>query len=169
MEFSIKALSPETAKTRCVVVGVHGAAELTPPARRLDQASRGALRPALGELPLSASAPLQAAVREAVATADGADLAKTLGNLPPNICTPTYLAAEAAKIAKEHKLGIDVLERRDMEKLGMGALLSVTRGSHQPPKMIVLRYFGGAKSNKPLLLARKAITSATAAISPNPP
>src|SRR4051812_13136416 len=58
MEFSIKALSPETAKTGCVVVGVHGANELTPPARRLDQASRGALRAALGDLSAKAGSTL---------------------------------------------------------------------------------------------------------------
>ena len=69
----------------------------------------------------------QAALKEAVATADGADLARTLGNLPPNLCTPSYLADEARKLAKQFKLGIEVLERKDMERLGMGALLAVTR------------------------------------------
>ncbi len=87
----------------------------------------------------------QAALKEAVATADGADLARTLGNLPPNLCTPSYLADEARKLAKQFKLGIEVLERKDMERLGMGALLAVTAGSRQPPKLIVLRYAGAAK------------------------
>ena len=54
----------------------------------------------------------QAALKEAVATADGADLARTLGNLPPNLCTPAYLADEARKLAKQFKLGIEVLERK---------------------------------------------------------
>ena len=110
----------------------------------------------------------QAALKEAIATADGIDLARTLGNLPPNICTPAYLADEAQKIAKEFKLGIEVLERRDMEKLGMGALLAVTRGSHQPPKLIVLRYNGAAKSKKPLALVGKGITFDTGGISLKP-
>ena len=110
----------------------------------------------------------QAALKEAVATADGTDLARTLGNLPPNLCTPSYLADEAKKLASQFKLGIEVLERRDMEKLGMGALLAVTRGSHQPPKLIVLRYAGAAKKVKPLVLVGKGITFDTGGISLKP-
>jgi leucyl aminopeptidase len=110
----------------------------------------------------------QAALKEAVATADGADLARTLGNLPPNLCTPAYLADEARRLAREFKLRVDVLERADMDKLGMGALLAVTRGSHQPPKLIVLRYQGGAKAKKPLVLVGKGITFDTGGISLKP-
>ncbi|MCC6212153.1 MAG: leucyl aminopeptidase [Burkholderiales bacterium] len=110
----------------------------------------------------------QAALAEAVATADGADLARTLGNLPPNHCTPAYLADEAKKLARQYKLGIEVLERRDMERLGMGALLAVTQGSRQPPRLIVLRYAGAAKSKKPLVLIGKGITFDTGGISLKP-
>jgi leucyl aminopeptidase len=129
--------------------------------------------PALAAVTLAvAGAPVtlqsQAALKEAVATADGADLARTLGNLPPNLCTPSYLADEAKKLARHYKLGIEVLERSDMEKLGMGALLAVTRGSHQPPKLIVLRYAGGAKTKKPLVLVGKGITFDTGGISLKP-
>ncbi len=112
--------------------------------------------------------PLRAALREAAATADGVALARTLGNLPPNICTPAYLADEAKKLARQFKLGLEVLERRDMERLGMGALLAVTRGSHQPPKLIVLRYSGGAKKAPPLVLVGKGITFDTGGISLKP-
>src|SRR5437773_2400641 len=107
--------------------------------------------PALGSviLPFSPDSELEQALTEAAATADGAALARKLGNLPANLCTPTYLAEEAKRIARQFKLGIDVLERRDMEKLGMGAMLSVTRASHQPPKFIVLRYSGAGKSRRP--------------------
>jgi leucyl aminopeptidase len=279
MEFSIKALSPERAKTGCLVLGVfvETATEkaLTAPARRADQAAKGALRaalpdlaakagatlllrdvrgvaadrvllvslgarkdfaeaayrdavrgaagalrdlgakdaafflvdlkvgaqtlswnlrhavlglrdafyrfdqlksqkkpaaPALAEvvLPVTPTAQLQQALVEADATADGTDLAKTLGNLPPNICTPTYLAEEATKLARQYKLGLEVLERKDMEKLGMGALLAVARGAHQPPKFIVLRYAGGAKSKKPVVLVGKGITFDTGGISLKP-
>jgi len=115
-----------------------------------------------------ASADLQAALREAVATADGVDLARTLGNLPSNICTPTYLAEQARKIARQHKLGVEILERRDMEKLGMGALLSVTKGTVEPPKLIVLRHNGAAKTRKPLVLVGKGITFDTGGISLKP-
>jgi leucyl aminopeptidase len=275
MEFSIKSLSPESVKIGCVVLGIHSNQELTPAAKRVDQAARGALRKALGDLsgktgstlllrglpgvaaervllvglgerkdfseagfrdavraaanvlrelgakdaalflvdlkvaaravswnvrqavlgvreafyrfdqlksqkkaaapalqsiilPLSSNAEAQQALDEATATADGADLARTLGNLPGNVCTPTYLAEEAKKLARQFKLGIQVLERRDMEKLGMGGLLAVTRGSHQPPKFIVLRYNGGAKDKKPLVLVGKGITFDTGGISLKP-
>ena len=129
--------------------------------------------PALAALTLAITgAPVtlqaQAALREATATADGADLARTLGNLPPNICTPSYLADEARRIAKQFKLGIEVLERKDMERLGMGALLAVSAGSRQPPKLIVLRYAGAAKSKKPLVLVGKGITFDTGGISLKP-
>jgi leucyl aminopeptidase len=124
-------------------------------------------------LPLSAKAPLSQALAEANAVADGADLAKTLGNLPPNVCTPSYLADEARKLARQYKLGIEVLERADMQKLGMGALLAVTNGSHQPPKLIVLRYNGAGKTAKPkapnpIVLEGKGITFDTGGISLKP-
>jgi len=114
------------------------------------------------------AAPLQAALKEGVATADGTDLARTLGNLPPNVCTPSYLADEARKLARQFKLEVKVLERADMEKLNMGALLAVTAGSRQPPKLIVLRYAGAAKRKKPLVLVGKGITFDTGGISLKP-
>jgi leucyl aminopeptidase len=116
----------------------------------------------------SVAAQAQRAVAEAAATADGIELARTLGNLPSNICTPAYLADEAKNIARQFKLGLEVLERRDMEKLGMGALLSVTKGSLEPPKLIVLRYEGAAKKVKPVVLVGKGITFDTGGISLKP-
>ena len=108
------------------------------------------------------------AMNEATATADGVEIARTLGNLPPNICTPSYLADEARKLAREFKLGLEVLEQRDMERLGMGALLAVTRGSRQPPKLIVLRYTGGPRKQKPIVYVGKGITFDTGGISLKP-
>jgi leucyl aminopeptidase len=275
MEFSIKPLSPESAKAGCVVLGVHAHQDLTPAAKRADQAAKGALRKALADLPakagstlllrsiagiaaervllvslgergefaenafrdalrgaanalkdlgakdaalflvdgkvasrhvawnvrhavlglrdafyrfdqmksqkkapasalqevflpLSSNNLLKQALAEAVATADGIDLAKTLGNLPPNICTPAYLADEAKKLARQYKLQVEVLERADMQKLGMGALLSVSAASHNPPKLIVLRYNGAAKGKKPIALVGKGITFDTGGISLKP-
>src|SRR4051812_37280359 len=274
MEFSIKTLSPESAKTGCVVLGVYADKELTAPARRVDQKSGSALRSALADLsgktgstlllrrlpdisaervllvglgaknefgetayrdavrsaanalrelgakdavlfltdlkvksrslswnlrqavlamreafyrfdelkqkkspvpslervvlPLPPAAQLSQALAEARATADGADLARTLGNLPANICTPTYLAEQARKLARDFKLQVEVLERKDMEKLGMGALLAVTSASHEPAKLIVLRYNGAAKSKAPLALVGKGITFDTGGISLKP-
>ena len=110
----------------------------------------------------------QASLREAVATADGMELARTLGNLPSNHCTPSHLAQEAKKIGAQYKLQVEVLERADMEKLGMGALLSVTRGSREAPKLIVVHYRGAAKKAKPVVFVGKGITFDTGGISLKP-
>ena len=83
------------------------------------------------------------AIREGQAIADGVRLARDLGNLPGNLCTPAYLAEQAVEIGKQYNLKTTVLEKDDMQKLGMGSLLSVSRGSRQPPKLIVLEYQGG--------------------------
>ena len=98
----------------------------------------------------------------------GMSLAKDLGNLPGNVCTPSFLAEQAKKLAREWKLGVEILERKDMEKLGMGSLLSVAQGSRQPPKLIVLNYAGGPKKSKPLVLVGKGITFDTGGISLKP-
>jgi leucyl aminopeptidase len=274
VEFSIKTLSPETAKTGCVVLGVYSEKDLSAPAQRVDQKSNGALRAALADLsgktgstlllrglphvaaervllvglgakkefgeaayrdavrsaanalrelgakdaalflvdlkvksrslswnlrqavlgirevfyrfdelkqkkapapslervtlPLPPAAQLKQALAEARATADGADLTRTLGNLPSNICTPSYLAEQARKLAREFKLQVEVLERKEMEKLGMGSFLAVTSASHEPPKLIVLRYSGAAKSRAPIALVGKGITFDTGGISLKP-
>ena len=98
----------------------------------------------------------------------GVSLAKDLGNLPGNVCTPAYLAEQARKLGKEWKLEVEVLERKEMEKLGMGSLLSVAQGSRQPPKLIVLNYAGGQKKAKPLVLVGKGITFDSGGISLKP-
>ncbi len=106
---------------------------------------------------------------EGRAIAAGMALARDLGNLPANICTPTYLAEQAIKLGKSWKLAVRVLERRDMERLGMGSLLSVARGSRQPPKLIVLQYNGAPKrDNKPVVLVGKGVTFDTGGISLKP-
>ncbi|MDD2990422.1 MAG: leucyl aminopeptidase [Zoogloea sp.] len=113
-------------------------------------------------------ADLDAALRDGEAIADGMALAKTLGNLPGNVCTPGYLATTAKKLAKEHKIKVEILERADMEKLGMGSLLSVAQGSHEPPKFIILNYKGGKPKDKPVVLVGKGITFDTGGISLKP-
>jgi leucyl aminopeptidase len=102
------------------------------------------------------------------ALADGINLARDLGNLPGNVCTPALLAEEARKLAREHRLKLKVLERADMEKLGMNTLLSVAAGSHQPPKLIVLEYLAGPKNQKPVVLVGKGVTFDTGGISLKP-
>lgn len=98
----------------------------------------------------------------------GMNLTRDLGNLPGNICTPTYLANEAKKLAKTFGLKCLILEKAAMEKLGMHSLLAVAKGSHQPPKFIVLEYNGGKKTEKPVVLVGKGITFDTGGISLKP-
>ena len=111
---------------------------------------------------------VQAGVDAGRAIGLGMNLAKDLGNLPGNICTPTYLAQTAKELARTYKLGIDVLEQKHMEALGMGSLLSVAKGSVQPPKLIVLKYNGGPVKQAPTVLVGKGITFDTGGISLKP-
>ena len=111
--------------------------------------------------------PAERALAEGLAIADGMALMKDLANLPANVCTPTYLAEQAQTLAAA-KLHVEVLERKDMEKLGMNTLLSVAKGSHQPPKFIILKYSGGKSGDKPVVLVGKGITFDTGGISLKP-
>ena len=108
------------------------------------------------------------AMQQSMAIAHGMNLAKDLGNLAPNICTPAYLAKQAKDLGKSHKLKVTVLEENDMEKLGMGSLLSVARGSEQPAKLIALEYHGAAKKGHPVVLVGKGVTFDTGGISLKP-
>jgi leucyl aminopeptidase len=110
----------------------------------------------------------EAAIDRAVAIAEGIVLAKDLGNLPANICTPTYLAQQAQDLARRHGFKAEILEEKDIEKLGMGAFLAVARGSRQPPKMIVMEYRGGPRKAQPVVLVGKGITFDTGGISIKP-
>jgi leucyl aminopeptidase len=102
------------------------------------------------------------------AVGDGQSLAKTLGNLPANVCTPTYLADTAKKIGKQFKMNVDVLDRKQCEALKMGSFLAVARGSDEPPKFIVIKHMGGAKNAAPVVLVGKGITFDTGGISLKP-
>jgi leucyl aminopeptidase len=111
----------------------------------------------------------EAAVARATAIAGGIALARDLGNLPPNVCTPSHLAAEAQELARHHGLECEVLDQKDIEKLGMGAFLAVARGSRQPPRFIVLQHRGSKKKeSKPVVLVGKGITFDTGGISLKP-
>lgn len=280
MDFSTKLASAETAKADCVAVGIYADGDLTPAARRIDLASKGALRAAIKsgdatgkrgttlllralagvaaprvllvglgkreefgdkafgeavraaargagagtrELAIAATdwvvkagngardgawqarqlaiaaretvfrsdelkskkddnatgpahvllllekrdAAVERGLQEGVAIANGMALTKRLGNLPPNVCTPTFLGEQARKLAKEFKLGVDVFDRRQIEKLGMGAFLSVTRGSAEPPRLIVVKYNGAGKA-APVALVGKGITFDSGGISLKP-
>lgn len=111
----------------------------------------------------------KAALADGDAMGKGISLAKDLGNLPGNICTPTYLADEAKKLAKTYKgLTCKILDEKEMEKLGMGSLLSVGHGSAEPSKLIVIQHKGGKAKEKPHVLVGKGITFDTGGISLKP-
>ncbi len=109
------------------------------------------------------------AVAEGAALVNGINLSRDLGNLPGNVCTPTYLAEQARQLAAEHtRLSLEVLEEADMEKLGMESLLSVSAGSEQPAKLIILKYQGDDEKQPPQVLVGKGITFDTGGISLKP-
>ncbi len=102
------------------------------------------------------------------AIVEGMSLAKDLGNLPPNVCTPTYLARAAEKLAKGNgKLTTRIINESDMKRLGMHSLLSVTAGTNEPAKLIVMQYRNGGKS-KPIVLVGKGVTFDSGGISLKP-
>ncbi len=116
----------------------------------------------------SKDAAVERGLAQGTAIANGMELTKRLGNLPPNVCTPSHLADTARKMAKEFKLGVDVLDQKQMESLKMGSLLSVAKGSIQPPKLIVLKYQGAGAKAAPLVLVGKGITFDSGGISLKP-
>ena len=115
-----------------------------------------------------AAAAVEAGFKRGAAIAAGVTLARECANRPGNHCTPTHLAAEAKALAKSHGLKVEVLERKDAEKLGMGAFLAVAQASHEAPKFIVLRWQGAAKTQAPVVLVGKGITFDTGGISIKP-
>ncbi|MCB1705385.1 MAG: leucyl aminopeptidase [Halioglobus sp.] len=109
------------------------------------------------------------ALRQGRAIGLGINEARNLANLPGNICTPAYLARHARKLARSSSsLGVTVLEEKKMRELGMGSLLSVSAGSDQPAKLIVMHYKGGKSSDKPHVLVGKGITFDSGGISLKP-
>jgi leucyl aminopeptidase len=109
------------------------------------------------------------AIGEGQVIGNAMTLAKDLGNLPGNVCTPVYLAEQAKSLKKRNsRLKVSVLDEANMHKLGMGALLSVARGSDQPPRLITLEYKGADKNVKPVVLVGKGITFDTGGISIKP-
>ena len=109
------------------------------------------------------------AAQQASCIANGISLTKDLGNLPPNICNPTYLAKEAQKLKRSYSdLKVKIVDEAEMKKLGMGSLLSVSQGSDTPAKLIVMEHNGGKKGAKPIVLVGKAVTFDTGGISLKP-
>jgi leucyl aminopeptidase len=110
----------------------------------------------------------QAALARGRAVGQGVNLARDLGNLPPNICTPDYLARRAREMGRLNRLRVNVLDVADMEKLKMGALLAVARGSRQPARLIAIEHRGGPAKQKPVVLVGKGVTFDTGGISLKP-
>jgi leucyl aminopeptidase len=111
----------------------------------------------------------KAAVAHGSAIAKGTNVAKELGNLPANICTPSYLATQARALGRRFEnTSVTVLDEKKMQQLGMGSLLSVSAGSDQPAKLIVIEYNGGKKGDAPHALVGKGITFDTGGISLKP-
>ena len=113
-------------------------------------------------------------MRRGVASGEATVFVRDLCNHPSNVMTPARLVQEAKQVSKERGVRLTVLEQRKLEQLGMGALLGVARGSHEPPKFIVLEYQGNgraqrnAKKGQPVVLVGKTITFDTGGISLKP-
>ena len=111
---------------------------------------------------------LQEGLARGAAIGEGVTLARECANRPGNHCTPSFLADEARKLGKSHGLKVQVLERKDVEKLGMGAFLAVAQGSDEPLKFIVAEWRGAGKKDAPIVLVGKGITFDTGGISLKP-
>lgn len=115
-------------------------------------------------------AAVEQGAKEAQAIANGMALTRDLGNLPPNLCHPTFLGEQAKALGKEYKgLKVEVLDEKKLRELGMGSFLAVAQGSDQPPRLIVLQYNGAKKKDEaPHVLVGKGITFDTGGISLKP-
>jgi leucyl aminopeptidase len=100
----------------------------------------------------------------------GMSLTRNLANLPANVCTPSYLAGAARQLAREHRtVSVQALGEPEMRRLKMGSLLSVTAGTDEPAKLVVVRYRGGARGAAPVVLVGKGVTFDSGGISLKPP
>ena len=107
---------------------------------------------------------VEEALYEGTVIGEEVNLCRELANTPGSDMTPSLLAQAAERTASPHNISVLILDRREMETLGMGAVLGVARGSVEEPKFIVLEYFNGPKEQKPLVLAGKGVTFDTGGI-----
>ncbi len=116
-----------------------------------------------------AQAEVERGILHARAIATGMAFTKDLGNLPPNLCTPSFLAEEAKALGKTYPgLKVEIHDEKKLKALGMGSFLAVAQGSEQPPRLIVMQYNGGKKGEQPYALVGKGITFDTGGISIKP-
>ncbi len=118
--------------------------------------------------PQGALAKVRSGAKIGQAIAEGVNLAKDLGNLPGNICTPTYLAESASKLASYDNVTVEVLDEEQMAELEMGSFLSVSRGSREPAKLIIVKYSGDSSGKAPIALVGKGLTFDAGGISIKP-
>ena len=158
VELPVKGRDAAWALRQAAVTADHAAYEYTATRSKAAEVT-------LKTVSLPADASLVRELERGIAIAAGVQLARELGNLPPNICNPGYLAAQAEGLATQYdNVSCEVLERAEMEQLGMGSLLAVARGSANPPRLIALRYTGAAADAKPYALVGKGITFDTGGI-----
>ena len=121
---------------------------------------------AMAGITFNAEDDMQAALDEAKSIAKGYLRSRELGNMPPNICTPAYLAKQARKIADTYaNVSVEILKRKEMAALKMSALLAVGKGSSNGPRLIILKYNGKDDDSQPIVLVGKGITFDTGGIS----
>ena len=132
------------------------------------EASDTGIRKAAFYVPSKNAPEARQAIAKTAAIIKGVNLARDLGNLPANICTPTYLGQQAKTLAATYKFNVQVLERKQIQALKMGSFLSVARGSDEPPQFIVLRHNGGKAKEAPVVLVGKGLTFDSGGISLKP-
>ncbi|MDX1341694.1 MAG: leucyl aminopeptidase [Reinekea sp.] len=112
---------------------------------------------------------LELSIKTGKSMAHGINLARELGNLPANVCDPAYLAEQATNLADAYdEIEVEIIEEAQMEEMGMGAFLAVSRGSEKAGKIIILKYNGGSESQQPYVLVGKGLTFDSGGISIKP-
>ncbi len=111
---------------------------------------------------------LKKGLKRGQAIGEGINLTRQLGNVPPTEMTPTYLAKTAKAMTQKGKVSVQVFNRPEMKKMGMGCLLGVARGSSEAPKFIIVNYKGGKTGDKPTVLVGKGITFDSGGLSIKP-
>lgn len=138
-----------------------------------DHPSRGDFTPATNYFEaigfaFPASDKAQNTLTQAQSSAIGMRLTQDLANMPPNFCTPSYLAGTAEELAAQYGFEVNVLDRDQMIAMGMGSFMAVAQGSEEPPKLICLEYMGGKIDEAPIALVGKGVTFDTGGISLKP-
>ena len=130
---------------------------------------RDKAQPELASVTLVGPPDGEAGIAEARAIAEGVRYARELGNLPPNICNPDYIADQARAFAEANEgVTFESLDRADMEREGFGSLLAVARGSANAPRLVILQWNGGKDGERPYAFVGKGITFDTGGVSLKP-